>query len=94
MKQPIFTISLIFNLVPSKIHFVCYIILHSLNKTRERAFAKGWQRNTLEARKMSLRRLFSHPQNGTNERENEGYLREKRGKFRNKLTDLSNTKTS
>ena len=59
---------------------------------RERAFAKGWQKNTLEAQKMSLRRQFSPPQNGKNERENEGFLREKRGKFGNKLTDLHNIK--
>ena len=30
---------------------------------RERAFAKGWQKNTLGAQKMRLKRLFSHPQN-------------------------------
>ena len=42
---------------------------------------------------MSLRRQFSHPQNGKNERENEVFLREKRGKFRNKLTILLYIKT-
>lgn len=43
---------------------------------RERAFAKGWQKNTLGARKMSLRRQFSHPQNGKNKMGNEYFLLE------------------
>lgn len=60
---------------------------------RERAFAKGWQKNTLEARKMRLRRQFSPPQNGKNKMKNEVFLLEKRQKLRNNLTDLPNIKT-
>lgn len=60
---------------------------------RERAFAKGWQKNTLEAQKMRLERLFSHPQNGKNKMGNEYFLLEKRQKFRNNLTNLHNIKT-
>lgn len=47
---------------------------------RERAFAKGWQKNTLEAQKMSLKRQFSPPQNGQNKMENKYFLLEKRQK--------------
>lgn len=89
-----FSISLIFNLIQIRATFLCYRILHYLNKTSERAFAKGWQKNTLVGHKMSLRRHFSPPQNGKNERENEGFLHRKREKFRNILTDLFNIKTS
>ncbi len=60
---------------------------------RERAFAKGWQKNTLEARKMRLKREFSPPQNGQNKMKNEVFLLEKRQKFRNNLTHLHNIKT-
>lgn len=42
---------------------------------------------------MRLKRQFSPPQKGKNERENEEFLREKQAKFRNKLTDLFNIKT-
>ena len=60
---------------------------------RERAFAKGWQKNTLGARKMRLKRQFSPPQNSQNKMENKYFLLEKRQKFRNNLTDLRNIKT-
>lgn len=60
---------------------------------RERAFAKGWQKNTLGAQKMRLKRLFSHPQNGQNKMGNEVFLLEKQGKLRNNLTGLYNIKT-
>lgn len=60
---------------------------------RERAFAKGWQKNKLGAQKMRLKRLFSHPQNIQNKMGNEYFLLEKRQKFRNKLTNLRNIKT-
>ena len=60
---------------------------------RERAFAKGWQKNTLEAQKMRLKRQFSPPQNNQNKMENKYFLLEKRQKFRNNLTDLRNIKT-
>ena len=56
---------------------------------RERAFAKGWQKNTLGAQKMRLKRLFSHPQNVQNKMGNEYFLLEKRQKFRNKLTNFT-----
>ena len=42
---------------------------------------------------MSLRRQFSYPQNGKTRVENEGFEREKHGKFRNNITILSNIKT-
>jgi len=47
--------------------------LHFLNKKQERAFAKGWLKNTLEAQKKSLRKQFSYPQNGKMKGENEGF---------------------
>lgn len=43
---------------------------------RERAFAKGWQKNTLEAQKMRLKRQFSPPQNNQNKMGNEVFLLE------------------
>ena len=45
---------------------------------RERAFAKGWQKNTLEAQKMRPQKQFSPPQNGQNKMGNEYFLLEKR----------------
>lgn len=90
----IYSIYLVFNLIPIRTTFLCYRILHYLNKNeRERAFAKGWQKNTLGAQKMRLKRLFSHPQNVQNKMGNEYFLLEKRQKFRNKLTNLHNIKT-
>ena len=60
---------------------------------RERAFAKDWQKNTLEAQKKSLRKQFSYPAERQMRGKNEGFEREKQGKFRNNITILFNIKT-
>lgn len=89
----IYSIYLVFNLIPIRATFLCYRILHFLNKNERESFYKRLVEKTLEAQKMSLKRLFSHPQNGQNKMENKYFLLEKRQKFRNNLTDLHNTKT-
>lgn len=60
---------------------------------RERAFAKGWQKNTLGARKKSLRKQFSYPQNGKMRGEMRVLNVKNKENSENNLTHLYNIKT-
>ena len=74
----IYSIYLVFNLIPIRATFLCYRILHFLNKNERESFCKRLVEKHARSPENEAQKAIFTPQNGKNKMGNEAFLLEKR----------------
>ena len=88
-----FSISLIFNLIQNRSTFLCYRILHYLNKNKRESFCKRLAEKHAQNPENEAQKAIFTPSEWQKWEGKWGFSAWKIRKFRNKLTKLFNTKT-